>query len=124
MTIQEVINRVKAIKSPTPPDGDLLEMINDTEYEIVRKIIAPRDDAYEFDGYDDTDINTRLKAPRPFDNIYVIGCLREIDRRENQITNFNNDEREYKELLQEYGAWYVRTHRQCSPRIRSDWYGV
>lgn len=124
MTVQEVISRVKAIKSPTPPDEDLLEIINDTEYEIVRKIIAPRSDDYEFDGYDDSDMNTRLKAPRPFDNVYVIACIREIDRRENQEQSFNNATREYNEILSELAAWWIRTHRPEPGRVHSCWWGV
>ena len=124
MTIQEVINRVQTIKNPTPPNTDLIEMISDVEYELYRKVIAPRAETIEFDGYDESDMNTLLKAPRPFDRLYVLGCLKEIDRRENITNEINNEEREYAELLGEFCAWYVRTHRQCSPRVRSDWYGI
>lgn len=124
MTIREVINRVQAIKNPTPPEGELLQIINDTEYEIIRKIIAPRDEDYDFEEYDDSDMSTRLKAPRPFDNVYVVACVREINRRENQETLFNNSEREYKEIFGELAAWWKRTHRDASQNMTSCWFGV
>jgi len=124
MTVQDVISRVQAIRQPGIGEMELLQIINDVEWEIERKIIHPRSATPEFTGYTDADMDTVLKAPRPFDNIYVIGCLREIDRRENQVTNFNNNEREYKEILGELAAWWVRNNRQCAPNVHSRWYGV
>ena len=124
MTVQEVINRVKAIRSPAPQDTDVIEMINDVEYDVIRKIMYPRTDDIEFDGYDASDMNTRLMAPRPFDNLYVVGALREIARRENQETTFNNAEREYKEIFGELAAWWTRSHRQAPGHVGSPWWGM
>lgn len=125
MTIQEVINRVRAIKSPCPPEADLVKVISEAEGEIYRRIIAPRGAETEFVGYTAADLTTTLQAPTPFDNLYVFACLRHIDLTENQITNYNNDEREYKELLGEFAAWYLRKHKpDGNPRMRSDWYGI
>lgn len=125
MTLREVIGRVKAMKNPCPPEEDLIKIISQTEAEILRKIVFPRAETIEFVGYTSADMDRVLQAVAPFDEIYVAGCLRYIDRLENQITEYNNSEREYKDLFGEYAAWYLRTHRPApGPRVGSKWYGI
>ena len=125
MTIREVIGRVKAIRQPCPADEDLIKIISQTEAEILRKIVFPRAEIIEFNGYTAADLDRKLQAVSPFDDLYVVGCLRYIDRLENQTTELNNSEREYNEILGEYAAWYLRTHRPApGPRVGSAWYGI
>ena len=137
MTIRQVIEKVKQIRRPACADQDLLEEINRTEAEIYMKIVDPRgtlwakrreedpeNNVYPTNDYTLDDMDEVLTAPRPFDEIYVTACLRYISRTENNITNLNNEEREYKELFGELAAWWSRTHRERGPRMRSWWYGV
>ena len=125
MTIREVIGRVKAIRQPCPADEDLIRIISQTEAEILRKIVFPRAETIEFVGYTSADLDKKLQAVSPFDELYVVGVLKYIDRTENQTTELNNNEREYNEIFGEYAAWYLRTHRPApGPRVGSKWYGI
>lgn len=120
MTAAEVIARVKTLRDPAGDESELLRVIGDTEAYLYAKVIAPRDAETPAEIGRDTE----LAAPRPWDQIYVLACLRHIDRRENQITNMNNEEREFKEMLSEFGAWWTRTHRQPGGRMWGPWFGV
>lgn len=122
MTINEVIARVKLLRNPTMDEAAMLHVINRTEAEIYRKVIAPRAETIEFTGYTMADADTALQAPRPFDEIYVYAILREIDAAENQVTNFNNSERQYKEIFDELAAWWMRTHRHRPEKLHSRWW--
>ena len=124
MTINEVINIVKAIKSPTVEEQDLLRVINETEAEVWTKIVHPRR-AGEYTPYTEEDRDKTLLAPTPFDNIYVLACVRYIDMLENQPTNYNNSERAYKEAFDSFAAFWTRTHRpDCAPNVHSRLFGV
>lgn len=122
MTINEVIARVKLLRNPTMDEAAMLHVINQTEAEIYRTIIAPRAETVEFDGYTMANADTALQAPFPFDEVYVYAILREIDAAENQVTNFNNSERQYKEIFEELAAWWMRTHRHRPEKLHSRWW--
>lgn len=124
MTIRQVIDRVHLLRDPTIDDGGLLLIINQIEAEIERKIIHPRDAEIAFKGYSEENMDTELKVPFPFDDVYIKGCVKEIDARENQIANYNNSERLYKEVFGELAAWWTRTHRQPNSRMHSQWWGI
>jgi hypothetical protein len=122
MTINEVIARVKLLRNPTMDEAAMLHVINQTEAEIYRKIIAPRAETIEFTGYTMADADTKLQAPFPFDDLYMIAIFREIDAAENQITNYNNSERHYNEVFGEFAAWWMRTHRHSPEKLHSRWW--
>lgn len=122
MTINEVIARVKLLRNPTMDEAAMLHVINRTEAEIYRTIIAPRAETVEFDGYTMANADTTLQAPFPFDEVYVYAILREIDAAENQVTNFNNSERQYKEVFEDFAAYWMRTHRHRPQKMRSRWW--
>lgn len=124
MTLREAIARVKMLKSPSIPDADLIRVISQTEAEILRKIVFPRAETIEFNGYTDADMDKNLQAPFPFDDIYLWGCVKYIDVLENQAEAMNNSERRYKEILGELAAWWVRTHRYPPEHVGSPWWGV
>lgn len=125
MTLREAISRVKAIRQPCPPDEDMMRIISQIEADILRKIVFPRAEIIEFNGYTSADLDNKLQAVSPFDELYVVGVLKYIDRLENQTTELNNNEREYNEIFGEYAAWYLRTHRPApGPVVGSKWYGI
>ena len=122
MTINEVITRVKLLRNPTMDEAAMLHVINRTEAEIWRTIIAPRAETISFNGYTMADADTKLQAPFPFDEVYVAAICKEIDAAENQITNYNNSDREYKEIIEELAAWWMRTHRHRPEKLHSRWW--
>lgn len=128
MTIQQVIDRVSELRSPSEELGFFIRCINEVERRIKREIVDGCEgrEAYRFGGgYTFADIHRELIAPEPWDDIYVWGCILRLDQKENQIKNMNNSENKFDELLDGLARYWIRTHKPLpAPNLHSSVYGV
>jgi hypothetical protein len=79
--------------------------------EAKEHIEATRNDIF-FTGYnEDTDPQTELLVPAPWDELYIHWLEAQIDYHNGEYTKYNNSAARYNELLQEYASHYTREHK-------------
>lgn len=128
MTINQVIQNVEQLRSPTGDAELLISFINELEWRIKREIIDTAEDGedYLFTGYSsEKDMETELLAPPPYDDVYVQFCCYRMDLRENQIASANNSIERFEMIYDRFSRYWIREH--C-PKQRAEFksyiYGI
>lgn len=118
MTIEQVIDNVKRLKQDyAVSDEQIISDINKVEMYIILNVAANRDGGNEiakaFGNYNlQTDRETKLLVPAPYDGIYEAFCASQIDLQYEDSERYVNDSIVYKDLLSDFTAYWYRTHRQ------------
>lgn len=113
MTIQDVIKKVTAIRSEKKCTSDfIIEKINEIEWRIKREIIDTHEgsERYPFDGYTADETDMELIAPVPYSELYIKWVIYQLDVINNAITDAANSYVLFKNLYDEYKAWYNRSN--------------
>ena len=108
MTIQEVINSFKDIRRASVEEQTLIRWINEAEDEAY---------IFSFDGkgeprnqkYTADDLSEELILPAPYSMAYMWYCVYRQDLIDNQIENANNALLKYRECLENYKKYKMRT---------------
>lgn len=113
MTIQEAISRLDALKYNTYTNAEKIEWLSRLDGMVKRHII----DAHEggenviFQGYgEETDTDTELLVPEPYDEIYLRWMEAQIDYSNGEYDRYNASILLFNTEYEAYSAYYLRTH--------------
>lgn len=113
MTIGEAIAKIDSLKHNTYSVEDKVEWLSRQDSMIKRLIIDTHEGAENvtFTGYDaNTDVNTELLAPAPYDELYLRWMEAQIDYHNGEYEKYNNSITMYNAAFAAYRNDYNRTH--------------
>ena len=117
MTIAEVIAKVDALKHNSFDNAMKARWLSDLDTRVKLQII----DAHEkrepiyFYGYDeDTDPDTELLVPSPYDEMYLRWLEAQIDYHNSDDDRYNNAIILFNNAYEGYKKHYTRTHMPIS----------
>lgn len=117
MTILEAISRVDAVKPNSYSQTEKIAWLSRIDATIKNEIIDTHEGAENiaFNGYDlDTDTNTELLVPAPYDEVYIRYLEMQIDYANNEYGKYNNSMVMYNAAYAAYEKYYNRNHMPLS----------
>lgn len=121
MTIIEAINKVDTLKPNVLSQDEKVRLLSLLDGRIKLEIIDTHEggEGIGFVPYgENTPRDTELLVPFPWDDLYIKHLVCEIDRQSGDTDRYNNSALDYNEAYGAFAAWYNRTHKPCSPRVR------
>lgn len=118
MTISEVIENVRQLKNGYDvTEEQIIADINRVEMNIIYNIVSGRQGDNEiaaaFGNYSiETDRNTELIVPAPYDNIYQQYCCSQIDLNYEDSERYEISSMLYNNTFVEFRAYWYREHPQ------------
>lgn len=113
MTIREAINRVDGLKHNVYSENEKIAWLSKVD-SMVKSLII---DTHEyggyvyFDGYDqDTDLNTELLVPAPFDGMYLRWLEAQIDYHNGENAGYNSAIILFNSEFNSYAQHYNRNN--------------
>jgi hypothetical protein len=113
MTIIEAITRIDSLKPNTYAQCDKVKWLSQLDGLIKSEVIDTHEgaDAVIFNGYDDnTDDDTVLLVPAPYDNVYISWLESRIDYANGEINRYQNSSIMYNTDYTKFVNYYNRTH--------------
>lgn len=112
MTIMEAINTIDNLKHNTYNHNDKVQWLSRLDSMVKRLIIDTHESGKVFFyGYDeDTDPDTELLVPAPFDEMYLRWLEAQIDYTNGEYSKYNNSIEMFNTAWTEYQNYYNRTH--------------
>jgi hypothetical protein len=112
MTIIQAINRIDALKHNTYTQSDKVDWLSRLDAMVKNLIIDTHEgEEVTFTGYDDnTDLNTELLIPAPFDEAYMRWMEAQIDYYNGEYEKYNNSIDMFNTSFNGYTNHYNRTH--------------
>lgn len=116
MKILEAITRVDALKPNAYSQSDKVGWLSTLDGTVKKEIIDLHvGGGGAFSGYDpDTDLQTELLIPFPYDDIYIKWLEAQIDYYNGEYGKYNNSITMFNTLLEGFSAAYRREHRTQS----------
>lgn len=114
MTIIESINRLDSLKHNTYKQNDKIRWLSKLDLMVKKQIIDTHEgaEAISFNGYtEDTDINTELLVPAPYDEVYLRWLEAQIDYHNGEYDNYSNAIIMFNTEFESYAAYYNQNHR-------------
>ena len=114
MTIIEVIDRLDSLKHNTYSQKDKVLWLSKLDWMVKKQIIDTHDgaEATSFHGYtDETDVNTKLLVPAPYDEVYLRWMEAQIDYLNGEYDKYNNAIIMFNADFEAYAAYYNQNHR-------------
>lgn len=114
MTIAEAINRLDLLKHNTYTQSDKIRWLSKLDLMVKKQIIDTHEGAAAtlFTGYtDDTDINTKLLVPAPYDEVYLRWLEAQIDYHNGEYDKYSNAIIMFNTEFEAYAAYYNQNHR-------------
>lgn len=128
MTIQDVIDRITAVRSESGCTNDfIIEKINEIEWRIKREIIDVHEgsEKHPFDGYDSTETEVKLIAPAPYSELYIKWVIYKIDVANNAMIDASNSFTLFNKDYFAFATWYTRNNMPLHKgNMRSRGYNV
>ncbi len=119
MTITEAITMIDSIKPNTYTHAQKIDWLSTLDEMIKKEIIDTHEggEAVDFSGYgEDTDINTPLLVPSPYDEIYIFWMESKIDYWNGEGKKYNNSITMFNNAYSTYQEYYNRMHRPLGAR--------
>lgn len=113
MKIIEAINRIDALKHNTYSQTDKVRWLSTLDSMVKNHVIDTHEGAEEvsFTGYDEnTDVQTELLMPAPYDEAYLIWMESKIDYHNGEYGKYNNAVEMFNTVYDSYKAYYNRTN--------------
>ena len=113
MKIIEAINRLDALKHNTYSQPDKVNWLSRVDGMVKRHIIDTHEGAEDvtFTGYDEnTDLQTELLVPAPYDDLYLRWMEAMIDFHNGEYGKYNNAVDMFNTTYESYQSYYNRTH--------------
>ena len=121
MTIIEAISQIDDRKHNTYSQADKIGWLSKLDWMAKRLVIDTHEgseDVY-FDGYDeDSELETVLLIPEPYDEVYLRWLEAHIDYANGEYEKYNNSAEAYNVLWQDYQKYYNRTHMPKGKKMR------
>lgn len=114
MTIIEVIDRLDSLKHNTYSQNDKVLWLSKLDWMVKKQIIDTHEgaEATSFNGYtDETDVNTKLLVPAPYDEVYLRWMEAQIDYLNGEYDKYNNAIIMFNADFEAYAAYYNQNHR-------------
>jgi hypothetical protein len=113
MTIIEAINQIDDLKANTYSQKNKIEWLSRVDGMIKRIIIDTHEggEDIKFDGYnEDTDLETELLAPHPYDELYIRWLEAQIDYTNAEYDKYNNTITAFNTSFNNYQNYYNSQH--------------
>ena len=113
MTIIEAITRVDALKHNTYTQTDKIQWLSRLDWMVKKHIIDTHEgaDQVTFTGYDNnTDLQTELLVPAPYDEVYLRWMEAQIDYHNGEYGKYNNAVDMFTTSYEAYQNYYNRNH--------------
>ena len=113
MKIIEAINQIDSLKPNTYSTRQKVVWLSQLEAIVKRQVIDEHEgsELVEFNGYDEnTDVNTVLLMPSPFDISYIYWLEAQIHYANEDIDMYNTAIQMFNTTYSEYKADYKRHH--------------
>lgn len=112
MTIIEAINRIDSLKQNTYSQTDKVAWLSTLDSMVKTHIIDTHEGGdVTFTGYDEnTDIETVLLIPAPYDEAYLRWMEAQIDYHNREYGSYNNAIEMFNTTYKGYQDYYNRTH--------------
>lgn len=113
MKICEAVSRLDALKHNTYTPEDKVSWLSRLDAMVKKHIIDTHEgaDQVTFTGYDaNTDINTVLLIPEPYDEAYLRWMEAQIDYHNGEYSKYNNSIELFNTAYKAYQDYYNRTH--------------
>ena len=94
--------------------------MSDLEWDVKRNVIDTHEGGdIEFSGYDgDTDQQTVLIIPAPYDRVYILWLEAQIHYYNGEYDKYNNAVDMFTVAYQEFKSYYNRTHMPKSTKFK------
>lgn len=113
MTIREALNKIDMQKPNSYSQDEKIEWLSRLDQIIKKEIIDTHEGGEDipFEKYDkDTDLDTVLLAPEPYDEVYLRYLETQIDYTNNEYGRYNNSLAMYKAAYGSFRNFYNREH--------------
>lgn len=113
MTILEAVHKIDTVKPNSYTQPEKIKWLSTLDGIIKSEIIDTHEDGenVEFDGYDDeTDLDTELLVPSPYDDVYVRWLEARIDYANGEYGKYNNSMVAYNDAYSLFSNYYNRKH--------------
>lgn len=113
MTILEAVHKVDIVKPNRYTQPEKIKWLSTLDGIIKSEIIDTHEGGENvvFEGYfDDTDLDTPLLIPAPYDDIYVRWLEARIDYANGEYGRYNNSMIAYNDAYNLYANYYNRNH--------------
>ncbi len=113
MTILEAIHRIDAVKPNGYSQSDKIKWLSTLDGTIRTEIIDTHEggDNVVFEGYNDnTELNTALLVPAPYDEVYIRWLEARIDYYNGEYNKYNNSASAYNTAYMDYARYYNEKH--------------
>lgn len=117
MTIREAIDRANGMEFNTCTDAEKIAWLSRLD-ERVALLVHNTGSAGDPWYAEDTDKDTKLMIPSPFDEIYIHWLVAQINYANGEIDKYNNAIALYNTEYEGYSDWY---HRNNKPRGSGFW---
>ena len=117
MTIIEAITRVDTVKPNTYSQPEKIKWLSELDGIIKAEIIDTHEggENVAFSGYTaETDLNTKLLVPAPYDEVYIRYLEMQIDYANNEYGKYNNSMVMYNSVYTAFEKHYNRDHMPIS----------
>lgn len=114
MTLMDALHRIDSIKPNSYGQAEKINWLSTLDGIIKTEIMDTHEgaDNVVFNGYkEDTDLNTILLVPAPYDEIYLFWLESKIDYWNGEIGKYNNSIAMYNEAYSTFAKAYNRTHK-------------
>ena len=106
MTIRDLLNRISKEKPHSFTDADLISWVNEIEAEVAEQLRETEVPVY-VTGHD-TELDTALLAPAPYDRLYVSYVKAMIDYANEEYESYANNQAQHVQDFQDFTDWVVR----------------
>ena len=112
MKIIEAINRIDSLKHNTYSQLDKILWLSELDWDVKLNIIDTHEGQdITFSGYDDqTDLQTELLIPAPYDKVYLLWLEAQIDYYNGEYDRYNNAMEMFSAAFEGFANYYNRTH--------------
>ena len=119
MTIMEALSSADRLKPNQIDKTEKVKWLSELDGRIHNEIIDSYGKGDRFGGYaDGVNLNTELIVREPYDSLYIYWLIWHVESALNEQGNANNTYIKFESTLNAFKKWYVRTHRNESPRIK------
>lgn len=119
MKLIEAISQIDNLKHNTYTHGDKVAWLSRLDAMVCREILDTHGGsrAADFQGYDtDSDVETELLVPPPYDEVYLRWLEAQIDYANGEYSRYNNSIQMFNTAYQGFRNAYNRTHMPLGRR--------
>ena len=113
MTILEAVHKVDTVKPNSYTQPEKIKWLSTLDGIIKSEIIDTHEGGENvvFEGYEDeSDLDTVLLVPAPYDDIYIRWLEARIDYANGEYAKYNNSSEAYNVAFESYSRYYNRNN--------------